>query len=132
LRELLDGVTPEHATAKPVFGAHTIWELVHHVHAWQQEALLTLEGKAYDSLTGDADWPPVRETTADAWRRTLDRLQSTTRELVAAIREMNDAKLNELVGAREFSYYFVLHGVVQHNLYHAGQIALLKKALVTT
>ena len=43
-------------------------------------------------------------------------------------RTMDDERLNESAGGREFSFYFLLHGVVQHNLYHAGQIALLKKA----
>jgi hypothetical protein len=58
----------------------------------------------------------------------LDRLRSTSKDLVAAIRGMEDARLDEPAGGREFNFYFLLHGVVQHNLYHAGQIALLKKA----
>lgn len=132
LRELLDGVTADRAAAKPISGAHSIWELVLHVEAWEREALLVIGGKTFEMLDGDADWPPVRETTAEAWRAALERLESTTRELVAAIRGMDDAKLNESAGGREFNFYFLLHGVVQHNLYHAGQIALLKKMGVIT
>ena len=49
--------------------------------------------------------------------------------LVTAIRAMADEKLNESVQGAEYNFYFMLHGVVQHNLYHAGQIALLKSAL---
>ena len=128
LRELLDGVTAERAAAKPLQGAHSIWALVQHVEAWERESLAVAGGKAFEMLTGDADWPPVRETTAEAWRRALERLEATTRQLVAAIREMSDERLNESAGGREFSFYFLLHGVAQHNLYHAGQIALLKKA----
>jgi uncharacterized damage-inducible protein DinB len=128
LRELLDGVTAEQAAAKPLAGAHSIWELVLHIEAWEREALAVAGGKPHDMLAGDADWPPVRETSAEAWQGALDRLESTTRELVAAIRAMDDAKLDESAGGREFNLYFLLHGVVQHNLYHAGQIALLKKA----
>ena len=129
LRELLEGVTAEHAAAKPVTSAHSIWELVHHIEAWEQQALTTLQGQPYDSMTGDADWPPVRETTGEAWVTAQERLQSTTAKLVEAIRLMDEAKLDELVAGKEFSYYVLLHGVVHHNLYHAGQIALLKKAL---
>jgi uncharacterized damage-inducible protein DinB len=128
LRELLNAVTAESAGAKPVPGAHSIWELVHHIEAWERMALTALEGEGYESMTGDADWPPVRETTADAWRGALERLESTSSKLVAAIRLMDDAKLDEMVAGTEFNYYFLLHGVVQHNLYHAGQIAVLKKA----
>jgi uncharacterized damage-inducible protein DinB len=128
LRELLQGVTAEQAAAKPVPGAHSVWELVHHIDAWERQAFTTLEGETYESMTGDADWPPVRNTTAEAWTDALERLGSTTSKLVQAVRLMDEAKLDEIVAGKEFNYYFLLHGVVQHNLYHAGQIALLKRA----
>jgi uncharacterized damage-inducible protein DinB len=128
LRELLEDVTAERAAAKPLAGTHSIWELVLHVDAWERAALAVVGGSRFDVLAGDADWPPLRETSAEAWQGALDRLESTTRELVAVIRAMDDARLEELAGGREFNLYFLLHGVVQHNLYHAGQIALLKKA----
>lgn len=128
LREVLEGVTAEKAAAKPLAGAHSIWELVLHLEAWEREALAVAGGKPYVSMTGDADWPPLRETGAEAWKDALGRLESTTRELVAAIRAMDDTKLNEIVAGKEFSFYVLFHGVVHHNLYHAGQIELLKKA----
>jgi uncharacterized damage-inducible protein DinB len=128
LRELLEGVTAEHAAAKPVPGAHSIWEVVHHIEAWERMALTTLRGGSYESMTGDADWPPVRETTAEAWQAAVERLQATTSKLAETLRQMDVAKLDEMVAGKEFSYYVLLHGVVHHNLYHAGQIALLKKA----
>jgi uncharacterized damage-inducible protein DinB len=128
LHELLQGVTAAPAAAKPVPGAHSIWELVHHIEAWERQALATIHGQTYESMTGDADWPPVHETTAEAWNDALERLGSTTLKLVDAIRLMDEAKLDEMVADKEFNYYFLLHGVVQHNLYHAGQIALLKRA----
>jgi uncharacterized damage-inducible protein DinB len=124
LRELLDRVTAEQAAAKPVSGAHSIWELVLHVTAWEREARAVLEGKAYETLAGEKDWPPVHET----WQVTLDRLEAATRELISAIKAMPEEKLNESAGGAEYNFYFLLHGVVQHNLYHAGQIALLKRA----
>jgi uncharacterized damage-inducible protein DinB len=125
LRELLDGVTPEQAAAKPVAGAHSIWELVLHVTAWEQEALAVLEGKKYETLAGEKDWPPVQ----GPWQATLDALGSVTQALVTAVRAMPEEKLNESAGGAEYNFYFMLHGVVQHSLYHAGQIAILKRAL---
>ncbi len=125
LRELLDGVTAEQAAAKAISGAHSIWELVLHVTAWEREALAVVEGKLHETLAGEKDWPPV----AGTWQAALDRLESTTRELVAAIREMAEEKLKESAGGAEYNFYFLLHGVVQHNLYHAGQIALLKRVV---
>ena len=125
LLELLSGVTSEQAAAKPVSGAHSIFELVLHVTAWVREALAVVEGKKYETLVGEKDWPPVRET----WQAALDDLGATTHALVTAIRAMPEEKLGESAGGAEYNFYFLLHGVVQHNLYHAGQIALLKRAL---
>jgi uncharacterized damage-inducible protein DinB len=130
LRELLEGVTAEQAAAKPIHGAHSIWELVHHVEAWERHAFAVVNGKKYEPLKGEIDWPPVRETTAKAWQSALERLAFITHELVEAVGGMDTEKLGEQAGGAKYSFYVLLHGVVQHNLYHAGQIALLKKAVV--
>lgn len=127
LRELLEGVTAEKAAAKPANGAHSIWELVLHVWSWERAAISFLAGQPYEVLSGDKDWPPVGPVSPEAWRVTLEDLESTTRELVSAIRNMPMDKLNDSAGGAEYSFYFLLHGVVQHNLYHAGQIAILKR-----
>ena len=131
LHELLNGVTAEQASAKPIAGAHSIWELVLHINAWVREALAVAGGKPYETLAGEKDWPPVRDTSAIAWQATLDQLESSTRELIAAIKAMDDARLDEIAGGSPFNFYFLFHGVVQHNLYHAGQIALLKRAIAS-
>jgi uncharacterized damage-inducible protein DinB len=125
LRELLEGVTSEQAAAKPISGAHSIWELVLHVIAWEREALAVTEGKKYEVLAGEKDWPRVQES----WEATCDDLGAATKALVTVIRAMPEEKLNESAGGAEYNFYFLLHGIVQHNLYHAGQIALLKRAL---
>jgi uncharacterized damage-inducible protein DinB len=129
LRELLEGVTADQALAKPVASAHSIWELVLHVEAWEREAIAVIEGKTHEVLAGDKDWPPVKATTSEAWQAAAARLESTTHNLAAAIRGMNDEKLADPAGGAEYNFYFLLHGVVQHNLYHAGQIAILKRGL---
>ena len=129
LGELLDGVTAEQAARTPLPAAHSIWAIVHHVEAWCREAAMTLAGKLYESRTGDRDWPPVTDTSPPAWRGALERLRSAILALTAATGALDDQKLAEPVAGREFTYYVLLHGVVQHNLYHAGQIALLKRQL---
>ena len=96
LQELLNGVTAEQAAAKPVSGAHNIFELVLHITAWVREALAVVEGKTYETLKGEKDWPPVTET----WQAALDDLGSTTKALVATIRAMPDEKLNDQPAAR--------------------------------
>jgi uncharacterized damage-inducible protein DinB len=81
------------------------------------------------TLPPDQDWPAAPEPTASAWQQALDRLAQAQRDLESAVRQLTDDRLREKVlGDIPYSIYTMLHGVAQHNLYHAGQIALLKKA----
>jgi uncharacterized damage-inducible protein DinB len=128
LLENLDGVTPGTAAQHPIAGAHSIWEIVRHVAAWMAEAGRVLDGKEYVSLEAAADWPPVTDTSESAWRSALAELEAAENALVEATRKLPDEDLEKLVPGKEFSYYVLLHGVLQHNLYHGGQIGLLRKA----
>ena len=126
VRELLEDVDAETAAARPIPDAHTIWELVLHMTAWQDAATRRLEGDpAY--LTDEEDWPPVLEPGDEAWSDTLAAMDVTRRRLTEAVGRLTEAELYGLVIEQEYSGYRLLHGVVQHDLYHAGQIALLKK-----
>lgn len=127
LKELLAGVTAEQAAAKPLVGAHSIWEIVLHIAAWERVALRRLEGQTA-LISTEEDWPTVNDTSETAWREALANLESGHRQLRAALRTLTDADLDKLVAGQQYSVYFLLHGVIQHDLYHAGQIALLKKA----
>jgi uncharacterized damage-inducible protein DinB len=129
LSELLGGVGAREAAARPVAGAHCIWELVRHVEAWERVALRRLGGDPATIYQTPEDWSRVEAGDEAAWREALSRLRETNRALRAAVLALDDAELDEPIHAGMSSRYVTLHGVVQHTLYHAGQIALLLKAL---
>jgi len=129
LFEILQGVTAARAAARPIGGGHTIWELVLHVAAWDGAVLRRLGGAAVE-LSDEENYPPVRDTSEGAWRAALARVRRGHEELVAAVASLPDSRLADMVPGKEgahYTFYYMLHGVVQHELYHAGQIALLKK-----
>ncbi|MEK7830607.1 MAG: DinB family protein [Acidobacteriota bacterium] len=128
LRELLEGVTAQQAAAKPIPSAHSIWELVNHIIAWEQIARLRLEGDPVKNPSDEMNFPPVNDTSETAWQAALQSLAIGNQALRDSIRKIDDAKLEEIVPEASYSNYGLLHGVIQHDLYHAGQIALLKKA----
>ncbi len=129
LRELLADVSAEQAAAKPIAGAHSIWELVNHVIAWEQIVKRRLEGETVVEIPDEVNFPSATDASADAWQATLQALETSNKALRDSIRLIDDAKLEEIVPGMTYSNYFMLHGAIQHDLYHAGQIALLKKAL---
>jgi uncharacterized damage-inducible protein DinB len=126
--ETLAGVTAAMAAKKPIAGAHSICELVLHIEAWMKETTRTLGGETYVSLTGDQDWPVPGEATDASWTAALESVDASHAALIAAVSEITEDALCEKVAGQEFSLYGLLHGLAQHNIYHAGQIALLKKA----
>lgn len=128
LREALDGVTPEQAAARPLESAHSIWEIVGHIEAWENVFSLRLEGT--HRKAPEEDFPPVRQVSDEAWAQTLAELEGTHARLIKVISSLSDAKLDEMVAGTAYTVRYLLHGIVRHHVYHAGQIVLLRKALV--
>jgi uncharacterized damage-inducible protein DinB len=132
LRQILKGVTAATAAARPLPGGHSIWELVLHITAWKNETRRRLSGAAA-SDPEEGDWPAVGETSDERWRQALAALERAHTELVSAVRQVPEAQLAKptndprAAGGTGVSYYVLLHGIVQHDVYHAGQIAILKK-----
>jgi uncharacterized damage-inducible protein DinB len=127
--ELLGGVTPEQAAARPIPGAHTIWELVLHLGGAYRLVLRRLRGDQRP-LTPDEDWPTVGALTADDWRDAVATLRELNAEVRRALATFPAERLDErLVPDSPYTAHAQLIGLTQHDLYHAGQIALLKRAL---
>jgi len=128
--EILQGVNARMAAAHPIKNAHSIWELLLHIAAWDGAVLTRIDGKAVQ-LTGDDNFPPVKDTSEAAWGKAIEHVKHTHTELVKAVAAFPDSRLQEQVPGKTQSYYnffYLFSGIVQHELYHAGQIALLKKA----
>jgi uncharacterized damage-inducible protein DinB len=128
LFKILDGITARQAAAPPIANAHSIWELVLHIAAWDWFVLRRLSGEAAEPTDAE-NFPHVTDTSESAWRTALAGLRQRHDELIAAVGKFSDVRLDEAVPGKDgaHTFYYMLHGVVQHELYHAGQIALLKK-----
>jgi hypothetical protein len=127
--ELLAGVTWAQAQARPIAGAHSIWELVLHLGGAYRLVIRRLRGDA-TQLGPDEDWPPVPEPTEGNWRAAVEGLRSLNAEARRAVAGFDPDRLDEpLVADPPYPAHTQFVGLTQHDLYHAGQIALLKRAL---
>jgi uncharacterized damage-inducible protein DinB len=137
---VLEGVTAAEAATRAVIGAHTIWELVLHLAAWRGEVARRIEtGKHGEPPEGD--WPEVpRPTTTEAneadWAAARERLAAAEVALQKALLAFPAERLGETFGGDRdaplgsgVTWGVMLHGVAQHDAYHAGQIMILRKAL---
>jgi uncharacterized damage-inducible protein DinB len=124
--EALKGVSARQAAGRPISGAHSIWELALHIAAWRHIATLRLAGQPLITPP-EGDWPAVPGADEAAWDDARGLVELRYRELVTAVRGFDELALDSPLAEGFSSAYVTLHGVIQHDLYHAGQISLLKK-----
>ncbi len=127
--ESVAGVSAAQAAAHPVPGAHSIWELVLHLGTDYALVLRRLAGDGRPLLPAE-DWPPCPEPTEGNWRQAVQEVSQLNQELRRKVRAFPEDRLDlPLVPESPYTAYTQFIGVTQHNLYHAGQISLLKRAL---
>jgi uncharacterized damage-inducible protein DinB len=130
--ELLAGVSAAQAASHPIAGAHSIWELVTHLSTDYDLVLRRLAGDGHP-LTAGEDWPACPAPTEENWRHTVQELERLNGTLRQAVLDFPAERLDErLVPEVPYTAYTQFIGVTQHHSYHAGQIALLKRALAAT
>lgn len=128
LMEILDGVNAKTAAARPIATAHSIWELVLHITAWERVVTARLHGMS-PTLSDAENFGHVADTSEGAWREALKRLRATHEELVKGMSSLAEETLSATVPGKPYDIAFMLHGAAQHAAYHGGQITLLKRAL---
>lgn len=125
IMEILKTVNPLIVNQR-VGDVHSIAELVEHMVSWRTFAAKRLLGDAQFEINDSTNFP-----ISQNWENTIKRLLQSQEELVMAAKQFPEERLNELVPSNQFRYtfYTLLHGIVQHDVYHLGQIVLLKKVI---
>jgi len=122
--EALEGVTAAAAVRRPISSGHNIWEIVHHVRVTNDAVRTHVTG---DAAPEETDWPSLADTSDPAWRSAVDKLKKAQHALRQAVSTLPAARLHETIPGKSHSYWYELLGVLHHDLYHAGQISMLKK-----
>jgi len=124
--QILDGISAQQAAARPLPSAHTIWEIVMHMIFWEDVAAKRLTGKSA-GLVDELNFPAMPAVTEENWRKTLDGFRASNQSFRQALARLDPAKMNDLTAAGKRTYYGEAHGIIEHHVYHAGQIVLLSK-----
>lgn len=125
--ELLKEVSAVQAAGRPVPNAHTIWEIVNHISVWKDAVRCRLLGENIQ-LDGEFDWPPMRDVLASDWEKAIAQMKQHHDALEATVAGLDDSQLDRPWFKEKSTRYFLIHGAIQHDLYHAGQIAILIRA----
>jgi uncharacterized damage-inducible protein DinB len=153
----LSGISLEQAAARPLPNGHSIWEIALHIAVWDRVVARRFRGEVFEPSPAE-DWPSPAITVDEteytvigviprearprgrsgrekpspaaeaAWNRAVADVRTARGELREAMLAFDPARLFDTVRGKSYTYYVMAHGIVQHDLYHAGQIALLRKA----
>lgn len=124
--EVLDGVSAAKAAKRPIKGAHSIWEVVLHIGVWEDVVRRRALGEKFQP-TDAQDWPAVRTKTPAAWAAAIRKLKAGHAKLREVVASYDESRLDQPMVPGGSTAYVQFHGAIQHDLYHAGQIAILKK-----
>ena len=128
----LENVTADVAAQRPCWSVHGIWDLVVHLTAELNYARAVIEGTAGPWIEGETTWPAVTDTSEAVWQETIKGLKTANRAFVRAVKQLDDAILDKKPVRVRGPFYLMLHGTMQHNIYHAGQISLLTGQTILT
>jgi uncharacterized damage-inducible protein DinB len=129
--ELLDEVDPDRAFEKPGKSGHSLVELMYHLVTWTEFCLRRVQ-RIKDEDPGEVDILDWREIdpSKHSWAKAVADFKSANDQIIAALSTKNDDFLKEIVEYREFNFRFMLNGLIQHHIYHIGQIAYIQKFLI--
>ncbi len=127
---LLNDTTPEMALQQPG-GQHSILELVWHMANWKSFAINRLRKDESVPLHQfeEADWRPLDHTDSSLWQQGVALYKKAHNELVEVLQQQTDDLLTQNVFERTYSYSVLINGILQHDVYHLGQIAYIQKLL---
>lgn len=119
INDVLQGITSEVATAR-IGQAHSIVEMVFHMATWRNFVTNQLNGDFIEVAEAE-NFPNGNFAEA------AERLAASQQALITAIERFPDSRLSDQVPGRTYSFRFMLEGIIQHDVYHLGQISILKK-----
>lgn len=127
---LLEEVDPQKASAQPNGKGHSMLELLWHMNTWASFTLKRLEKDEEQDMADfeNLDWR-VLDPQLHTWKKGLSEFKAIHKKIIALLKKKDDAFLKEIVDYRKYNYRFLLNGFIEHNIYHAGQIAYLNKFL---
>jgi hypothetical protein len=131
LRGSLRGLTPEEALWRPGPKRHNIWELTLHTAYWKYVVRRRLAGEAVGSFERKpSNWPEIPDpANGSAWKRDVGFLESEHRKLREVVRGLSPAELSLRSPRGVWTYAEEIHGIAAHDLYHTGQIQLIKRLM---
>ena len=118
----LDDLNEDYVFKKETGFTHSIAEVLVHVNSWRQNLLEMLAGNGSFAILPDSELDWAGHVDEMNWTDILNETKSLHQTVLTALSNQSDDLLEKTVPEREYNYKYLIHGVVQHDIYHLGQI----------
>ncbi len=126
LQDTLNRITASQANQRPIKDGNTIWEIVNHIIAWRENVLKRVQGQVLQTPSNNYI-EKITTASEKAWVDTLKALENTQKEWLYFLSSFSEADFSNEYSVNKLTYYQHIHGILQHDAYHLGQIVLLAK-----
>jgi len=130
---LLEEVDAQNVYSRPMNSGHSMAELLYHMITWADFTMKRIEKDPVNDIAGaeELDWPAI-DPKIHTWKKGIAKLKAIHRKIITLLRKKNDSFLEEKVDFRAYNFRFLINGMIEHNIYHAGQIAYIAKLFQKT
>jgi uncharacterized damage-inducible protein DinB len=127
---ILDEIDPAIVHQKPNENSHSLIQLLYHMITWAEFTFKSIEkaGKEDINAIEQKDWREI-DPKIHSWQKGLAEFKNVNEKIIALLETKDDEFLKEMVEHRKYNFRFLLNGLIQHNIYHLGQVAYVKKLL---
>jgi uncharacterized damage-inducible protein DinB len=127
---ILEEIDPAKAFIKPGSGTHSLIELLYHMNTWALFTQKRLEKSTTLDVneTEELDWREINPAIHN-WEKGIEEFKTIHAHILEILNEADDSLLNETVDYRKYNFRFLLNGLIQHDIYHLGQVAYVKQLL---
>lgn len=126
LMDTLRSVSAAAAYRKPAPGRNSIWQIVNHLVSWRENVLLRIQGNIIETPNNNY-FSEIEDSSDAAWNKTLERLANSQKQWIYFLKRCKESSFDEIYPSNGITYYEHIHGILQHDAYHLGQIVLLSK-----
>ncbi len=128
-KEKIDQLSDDDAFSRPIPQVHSVAEHISHILAWRKECLLRFNGQMTDLMNSPDDWKDNTALRNIGWTDLKQLFYESTVTLISAIKDQDDSFLNTTVSDTGYNFHYLIEGIIQHDLYHLGQIGITIKLL---
>lgn len=128
IMSVIKNITASQAATQAIPGCNSIWEIVNHMILWRMNVLRRVQGELIKSPANNY-FSPVKNSSHRAWLNTLKKLEISQQHWMQFLKTFKEKDFEKVYPGNQMNYYEHIHGIIQHDAYHLGQIVLLKKIL---